>query len=88
LGVSRATVGEIASGRRGLHGRDEGDEMASAPAGRVRPARCGRCGYRVYSPCRVCIAREFRRERLSGVEPQEKRAKRRRRSSGADSRAD
>jgi predicted XRE-type DNA-binding protein len=64
LGVSRATVGEIASGRRGLHGRNELDDMPRARAGRRRPVRCGRCGYRIYMPCRICIAREYRWQTL------------------------
>ena len=52
-GVSRGTVGTIASGRRPDYEslpRDE-DEI-DEPAG--PPARCGGCGGMVYMPCRLC----------------------------------
>jgi hypothetical protein len=50
--------------------------------------RCSRCGYRVYMPCLICIAREYRQQQLSGFRPPENRTKRRKRSSRARSRAD
>jgi hypothetical protein len=59
LGVSRGTVSAIASGRRGLYGKDSFERVAptlpSSP-----PARCKHCGYRVYQPCRICQARKRR----------------------------
>jgi hypothetical protein len=60
VGVSRGTVNAIANGRRGLHGKDvqDGDVRASAPAS--PPLRCPRCGYRIYSPCLVCRARDHK----------------------------
>ena len=69
LDVSRGTVGAIASGRRGLKGK--GGEGGALPAhtARCRPARCRHCGYRVYAPCRICLARDYRRQQLSGIEP-------------------
>lgn len=88
LGVGRTTVGAIASGQRGLHGHDELDEMSRARACERPTVRCSRCGYRVYMPCLICIAREYRRQQLSGVRPPENRTKRRKRSSRASSRAD
>jgi predicted XRE-type DNA-binding protein len=88
LGVGRTTVGAIASGQRGLNRHDELVKMARARAGRRRPVRCSRCGYRVYMPCLICIAREYRQQQLSGFRPPENRTKRRNRSSRARSRAD
>ncbi|MEM9658405.1 MAG: helix-turn-helix domain-containing protein [Planctomycetota bacterium] len=61
LGVSRGTVGAIAAGRRGIHGRTSDD--AAPQRRRVDqpvPARCPTCGGRVYSPCVLCRARRFR----------------------------
>jgi hypothetical protein len=88
LGVSRATVGVIASGERGLHGRGEPETMPRARIGRRRPLRCRGCGYRVYMPCRICIAREIRRQKSSGAGTVEKQIKRRKRSSRARSQGD
>jgi Helix-turn-helix domain len=80
LGVSRSTIAAIASGQRGLYGRGERDQMSRARGGRRRPRRCGRCGHRVYMPCLVCIARDFRGQKLSGGEPINNQIKRRKRS--------
>jgi transcriptional regulator with XRE-family HTH domain len=64
LGVSRGTVGAIATGRRPdfgrLHGATEEEEFA--PTG--PPARCPGCGGMVYMPCRLCRARARRATRL------------------------
>jgi hypothetical protein len=59
LRVSRGTVAAIASGRRGLYGREVGDGISSASTPHSPPERCPRCGYRVYMPCLVCCSREF-----------------------------
>ena len=63
LGVSRGTVSAIASGRRGLYGReleeDCSDRIPMSP-----PIRCRHCGYRVYMPCLVCEARRYKRNRI------------------------
>lgn len=57
LGVSRGTISAIARGRRRLHGKESRREKRSA-----RPARCPVCGYRVYLPCMICRAREYREQ--------------------------
>lgn len=86
LGVGRTTVGAIASGERGVNGHDEQDEISRSRADQ-HPVRCNRCGYRVYMPCLICIAQEYRRQQLSGSRPPEKRTKRRKRSSRSRPRA-
>ncbi len=59
MGVSRGTVGAIASGKRTDHDRlprvkpDEPDR----PTG--PPERCPGCGGIVYMPCRLCRVREL-----------------------------
>jgi hypothetical protein len=59
LGISRSTIGAIASGRRGLHGMDAIDKRrARTPSS--APTRCSRCGYRVYLPCLICGARRVK----------------------------
>ena len=61
LGVGRATVSAIASGRRALFGRqpepDEPDDESQPPE------RCPKCGYLVQLPCLVCRTREYRHGR-------------------------
>jgi hypothetical protein len=59
LRVSRGTVSAIASGRRGLHGREVGDDEPFAHGPQSPPERCPCCGYRVYMPCLVCTSRNF-----------------------------
>ena len=61
LGVSRGTISAIASGRRGLHGQ-EADDVRRVRVRTSPPARCPRCGYRVYLPCLICEARQHRQE--------------------------
>lgn len=63
LGVSRGTISAIASGRRALYGR-EPFETHSPLVPTSPPARCPRCGYRVYLPCRVCIARQLKQRQI------------------------
>ncbi|MBX3426776.1 MAG: hypothetical protein KF688_13940 [Pirellulales bacterium] len=64
LRVSRGIVQAIASGHRGIYGREHA--VATARGGRdVRsPERCPGCGGLVFAPCRLCRARAYRR-RLS-----------------------
>jgi hypothetical protein len=57
LGVSRGTVSAIAAGRRGLYGKDPRASGRHSIAPTSPPARCRRCGYRVYLPCLICQAR-------------------------------
>jgi hypothetical protein len=65
LQVSRGTVGAIASGRRGLNGKEDADQVPKPKTTRQQSMRCRHCGYRVYPPCRICIAREDRRQQLA-----------------------
>jgi transcriptional regulator with XRE-family HTH domain len=60
MSVSRGTVQAIASGKRGIHGRetDAESEPEDAP-----PVRCLGCGARVYLPCVLCKARAFSEQR-------------------------
>lgn len=61
LGVGRATVSAIASGRRALFGRQpEPDEPDRET---LPPERCPKCGYLVHLPCLVCRTREYRHGR-------------------------
>jgi Winged helix-turn-helix DNA-binding len=59
LHVSRGTVSAIASGRRGLFGREPDGDDATTFRPHSPPERCPRCGYRVYMPCLVCHSRDF-----------------------------
>lgn len=59
-GVSRASVGAIASGRRPDYPTrcdpaDGEEEIPSGPA-----ARCPTCGGKVYMPCRLCRVRSLK----------------------------
>jgi transcriptional regulator with XRE-family HTH domain len=58
-GVSRGTIGAIASGRRPDYQRLRRDREADPlePAG--PPERCPRCGGKVYHPCLLCRARSL-----------------------------
>jgi hypothetical protein len=64
LGVSRTTVNAIASGRRGLFGREELGSRRRPRLGRVDPGveaiRCPGCGGLVYAPCLLCRSRNYR----------------------------
>jgi hypothetical protein len=55
MGVSRGTVGRIASGKRPDYRPDIEDEEHPVPAG--PPRRCPQCGGLVYMPCRLCRTR-------------------------------
>jgi hypothetical protein len=60
LGISRGTVHAIASGKRGIHGRESNSDEEPAPH---TPVRCVGCGARVYLPCVLCKARAFNLQR-------------------------
>lgn len=57
LGVSRGTVGALATGRRGDYGREPTEAEPTAGP----PRRCATCGMLVYLPCVYCRAVAFRR---------------------------
>ncbi len=59
LRVSRGTVGAIASGRRGIHGRESDEEVPTVGLLNRPPERCGGCGATVYKPCILCGTRQF-----------------------------
>lgn len=61
-GVSRATVGMIASGQRADCVPRPRDDEFDRPAG--PPIRCPTCGGRVYAPCRLCRVRALKRREL------------------------
>ncbi len=63
VGVSRGTVASIASGRRGLFGRDPESDDTRSLANLTPAERCPKCGYLIYAPCRVCRSREFQENR-------------------------
>lgn len=58
LGISRASVANIAHGLRPAAEPRERTDDSWLPPG--RPARCPRCGARVYMPCRACRVRAIR----------------------------
>lgn len=58
-GVSRGSVGAIASGQRVDRQRKPRDEFEE-PLGPI--VRCPECGGRVYSPCRLCHIRGLKAE--------------------------
>lgn len=61
-GVSRGTIGRIATGRRSDYPeRDPAEDQPQGP-----PERCGGCGGLVYMPCRLC------RVRAAGRQPEPK----------------
>lgn len=70
LRVSRGTVSAIAGGRRGLYGREVGDDEELSLQPTSPPERCPCCGYRVYLPCLICSSRDFQRRQavLHGAE--------------------
>ena len=64
LRVSRGTVSAIASGRRGLYGREASDDEPFPLGPQSPPERCPRCGYRVYMPCQICSSRDFQERQM------------------------
>ena len=63
LGVGRGTVSAIASGRRGLYGKELSSKEPRSLPGQSPAERCGRCGYLVHKPCLVCEIRDFQERR-------------------------
>ena len=63
LGVSRGTISAIASGRRGLYGKDP-LETYSPLIPTSPPTRCPHCGYRVYLPCLICLSRQHQQRQI------------------------
>ena len=63
IGVSRGTVGAIASGKRRDYERSprDGETGLERPVG--PPQRCPGCGGLVYLPCRLCRVRKLIAER-------------------------
>lgn len=59
LGVSRASVAAIASGRRGLHGKESADVGKRSKSTSGPPQRCPTCGHRVYLPCLICQTQQY-----------------------------
>jgi len=67
LGISRGTVDAIASGRRGIYGREPDQKQSDLPCLELAPQRCSGCGAQVYMPCVLCRARRYRhRQRQLG----------------------
>ena len=66
LGVSRGIVSNMASGQRGLFGREPEDvaKRTSLKHEASLPIRCRSCGGLVHAPCRLCEARELRRRAM------------------------
>jgi len=60
LKVSRGTVGAIASGRRGIYGREPDPDAIGLACLDLAPERCLSCGAMVYKPCVLCNARAYR----------------------------
>ena len=59
LGVSRATVSAIASGRRpDYEARRQARVVIDESLGPV--VRCPECGGRVHAPCRLCLVRKLK----------------------------
>jgi hypothetical protein len=63
LGVSRGTVGAIASGKRGIYGSEPDPENPDLLSLDLPPERCSGCGAMVYIPCVLCLARKYIRRR-------------------------
>jgi len=64
LNVGRGTVSALASGRRGIYGREPDGQQPELPCFELEPERCRGCGATVYKPCVLCRAREYRQRRL------------------------
>ena len=61
LSVSRGAVQAIASGRRGVYGRETVHDVDSTAPDGQPPRRCPTCGGMVRMPCLLCEARAYRR---------------------------
>jgi transcriptional regulator with XRE-family HTH domain len=75
LGVSRATVGAIASGKRpDYEARERARAAECEPLGPIE--RCPTCGGMVHTPCRLCRVRKLKeldRERIRQIRRQARR---------------
>ena len=60
LDVSRGTVSAIANGRRGIYGSEPPSQLPALCCWDLPPQRCVGCGAKVYLPCVLCRAREYR----------------------------
>lgn len=59
LGISRGVVGDLASGKRQPHGRDDSPSKLQPRV--VQPLRrCKKCGMTVSFPCVACRAKLYR----------------------------
>ena len=65
LKVSRGTVGAIARGQRGLHGKGTNPSRVQVSHLKMPPERCCCCGGLVYKPCLLCKTRAYRRRKKS-----------------------
>ena len=59
LRISRGTVGAIASGRRGIFGREPDAAGPTLCCLELPPERCRGCGATVYKPCVLCSTRKY-----------------------------
>jgi hypothetical protein len=59
IGVSRGTIGAIASGRRNIQPRPKWFLEDEPFVPDTPPKRCPQCGGMVYMPCRACRTREM-----------------------------
>lgn len=59
LNISRGTVGAIASGRRGIYGREPDPEQTVLCCFDQPAERCVGCGGMVHKPCLLCSARTY-----------------------------
>lgn len=64
LRVSRGTVDAIASGKRGIFGRETDPSDDSGLLFTSPPERCPSCGGMVYIPCLLCQTRAFQSRRV------------------------
>lgn len=69
-GISRGTVGAIASGRRPDYVSRRPTERDEFPEPAGPPQRCSGCGGMVYMPCRLCHARALKAGRSKPPIPQ------------------
>jgi len=79
LDVSRGTVGAIASGCRGIYGREPDPDDSPLACLDQTPERCPHCGAMVYKPCVLCNARAYRKRQSRLAELTVRRATPRRR---------
>ena len=59
LGVGRGTVNDVASGKRGVYGREPGERACDLYNPDVPPERCPGCGALVHMPCVLCRTRRY-----------------------------